>query len=999
VLFNAAPYGESKDEKLLTQIPAGWLTKGKNRVALSMQQVDFPGVTFSISSLRLTTGPIQEVARRAFDAALEAARKQREQAEAIERELREVLAAAPYRVAAEHSLHKLFQDEIDLVFRECRDAARGRPWSLRRSRLVGNFLPSLLGTVAPADSSGVSTRRPELALAACRNERESGQVVIVPCTADLHRVTVSCSELRGPDGASISAGNVEIRVVGYVKTKPPRYDHEYLGWWPDVLLPNFPVSVFVGQIQPVWVTVHIPVGAKPGDYVGAVRVTPSNQVPIAVPLKLHVWDFELPKEPFLQTAVELYTGWIWRFYQQHPESNEDGLSNMEIYLNFLETMLEHRLSPYSLGKDPGLIVSKVEGGRRTWDYGRFDRAMEFAMSRGLTRFAAGQAADNSLALVERQEETIDLYAHLLQKGWFDRAYYYGIDEGYGDIPRIYALAKRLLPGVRTFTTITHRNEKLEEVLDIYVPRTADDWGAYYSRGVPERLTQMGKEYWVYTSGFPTPPVWPQVYVDCPAVDHRVIAWTCARWGLTGYLKVPLTSWYHMGRERMNYQNVRTAWDVNPGIYGDSNGEILMLYCGPKGQMMPSLRLAVLRDGIDDYDYHTILSRYAAQLRSAPAEKGREALGQAEAALDLSPLIIKPFQFPRRPYVEKLFAHRGRMAEAILEAKKALGTKEDPAPSPPPSWRRGPLWCAAVQAVVNNVRPEPVPITLVNQSGGAFSASLRASGPKGWHLEPNSWELGLERGGLRQIRTTVVLEENAETPEGESELVFSARSGNDVSEFKVPIVGIRCRGFRTIGPFKPVLAGTSLQALPPEKGIDLKGVYRGASGKEVRWGDLLLPYEKTVIDFDRIYGTPPTKYVPQSPRENFANVAFALSFIHAEKERNLLLKLDGPNRMKAWINGKPVFGGVEDELDALDEEGEEDEGGMEVDVAGGAKGATGAEVTGPSQKEVSLAAGWNTLLVRVEKSVGKVVGDWSVGVEFQEEGRRAPGLLWRLDKPR
>lgn len=995
VFFDAAPYGEGENEKLLTLIPARWLAKGRNQIALSLRQVDFPGVTFRLSSARLSTDPIEEVARRDFDAALGAAKKQREKAEAIERKLREELTSAPYRVAVEHSLHKLFQDEVGLVLRECQDAVRGRPWSLRRSHLVGNFLPSLLGSAKQAGSSEVPTQKPELILAACRNERESGQVVVVPCAADLHRVDVRCSDLRGPDGSSITADNVEIRVVGYVNTKPPRYDHEYLGWWPDVLLPNFPVNVFVGQVQPVWVTVYVPPGARPGDYVGAVRVTPTNQEPIEIPLKLHVWDFELPREPFLQTAVELYTGWIWRFYQQHPESNEDGLPPMEIYLNFLRSMLEHRLSPYSLGKDPGLIAAKIEGGRRTWDYSRFDRAMEFAMSHGLTRFAAGQAADNSLALVERQEETIDLYAHLIQKGWYDRAYYYGIDEGYGDIPRIYALAKRLLPGVRTLTTTTHRDEKLEDVLDIYVPRTVDDWGAYYSRGVPERLKQMGKEYWVYTSGFPPPPVWPQVYVDCPAIDHRIIPWTCARWGLTGYLKVPLTSWYHMEREKMNYQNVRTAWDVNPGIYGDSNGEILMLYCGPNGQMMPSLRLAVLRDGVDDYDYHTILSRYADRLRAVPAEKGRDVLQQAEAALDLSSLIIKPFQFPRRPYVEKLFAHRRCMAEAIVAAKQALGAKEDPTPPPPPSWRRGPLWCAAVQTVVNNVRPEPVTLALVNQSGGAFSASLRASGPKGWRLEPDSWDLEFEKGGLRRIHTTVVLDENAEVSEGESDLVVSARAGSNVSEFKVPIIGIRCRGFRTIGPFKPVLAGTSLQPLPPEKGIDLDGAYTGATGKTVRWQDLLLPYEKTVIDFDRIYGTPPSKYVPQSPKENFANVAFALSFVHAEKARNLLLKFDGPNRMRAWLNGKPVFGGVEDELGALDEEDEGDGGGIGIDISGGAKGASGAEVMGPSQKEVSLVAGWNALLVRVEKSIGKVVGDWSVGIELQEQGQRAEGLFWRL----
>jgi hypothetical protein len=563
---------------------------------------------------------------------------------------------------------------------------------------------------------------------------------------------------------------------------------------------------------------------------------------------------------------------------------------------------------------------------------------------------------------------------------------------------MYALAKRLLPGVRTLTTTTHRAD-LETVLDIFVPRTGDDWAAYASRGVPERLQHAGKEYWVYTSGFPAPPVWPQVYVDCPAIDHRIIPWTCARWGMTGYLKVPLTSWYHVEDKRMDYQTVRTPWDVNPGIYGDSNGEILMLYCGPKGQMLPSVRLAVLRDGIEDYDYHTILSRLAEQLRKSPSQEAQTVLKESERLLDLSDLVVKPYQFPRQPYVEKLFERRRAMARAIEAAKMAVQAKTDPVPAPPPSWRAGPLWCAAVQAMVNNVRPSPVTITVVNQSGDPFAGVLKASGPRGWRLQPDSWNLDLAKGGLQRIRTEVILDEDAEVLAAQSLITLSAHADQGVQEFKVSVSGVRCRGFWTIGPFKPALTGTSTKPLPPEQKIDLKGSYPGASGQPVAWRELLLPYSESRIDFDRIYGTPPTKYVPQSPKENFSNVAYCLSWVSAGKEKSLVLKLDGPNRMKAWLNGKPVFGGVEEDLGAVEEgKGGEDEGlGTGAEATG--KEAAGSEVQGSAQKEVSLSPGSNVLLIRLEKSVGKAVGDWSVEIEFLRDGRRADDLLWRLTEER
>ena len=991
--FDAAPYGENGKGFIYTHLPNEWLHRGRNRITLSMRHVDFPGVELELGAVCLTSGPSPEAALRTF----QRARKRQSDTMLIARRteisLRRVLSSSPYLIGVENSLHKLFQDEPGLLFQECREAAGGRPWSLRRSRRVGHFYRSLLRQEVTPDADKKTGARPELVMEACRNERESAQVVIVPGTADLTAVNVSCDGLNGPGDFIIPARNIDLRVAGYVKTKPPRYDHEYLGWWPDVLLPNFPFSVFVGQVQPVWITVHVPGDAPSGLYSGTVRVAPGNERPREVPITFRVWDFSLPREPFLQTAAELSTSWIRRFYASHPEANRGNLPWEEIYLNFVKALLEHRLSPFTLGQDTGLIVRKsAHAAGQTWDFSRFDRAMETAMAHGLTRFAAGTVFNNDLASTQRQQELIDLYAHLVQKGWFDRAYYYGIDEGSGNIPTNYGIAKKLLPGVRTLTTVTHKDDRLENVVDIYVPRTVDDWDAYYRRGVPARLRGLGKEYWVYTSGYPAPPVWPQVYVDCPAVEQRIIPWTCARWGITGYLKVPLTSWYHMAGVRMDYENVRTPWDVNPGIYGDSNGEILMLYCGPEGQMLPSMRLAVLRDGIEDYDYHSILSRHVAKLRAAGLPETHKVLAKAVKALDLSGLIIKPYLYPRRPYIEGLFNRRRMIAQAIVAAKEALHTVEDPEPAPPPSRRRGPLWLSAVQATVNNVRPTAVTITLVNQSDGPLAGAIRATGPEGWQIQPSSWKLRLAKRELRRLRTLVRLAEDAELPPDRPVIKLTARTAGETHAYSVPVTAQCCRGYLTIGPFKPKLLGTAVRPLPPETKIDLEGEYPGASGKNVEWRELLQSVTESRIDFDRLYGTPPTKYVPQNPKENYANVAFALSFVHSRKEKDLTLQLDGPNRMKTWLNGKPVFGGAEDEFAELDE-GEAGDDLLGVGDSGA--GPAGTEVVGLSRKEVRLVSGWNTLLVRVEKSVGKVPGDWFIALSLLDGEEPAQGLLWRL----
>ena len=970
IIMDAVPYGEHNGGELKLGIAPEWLRAGPNRVTLSLRRVDFVGFGVTLGSLRLSTGLGDAEAQAALKAGRERVSWHVERGERISRELRRILTTATYRVAVEDGLHKLFQDELELVLKECTAAESGAPWSLRSSRLTGNFVPSLLRTEAPW-SAHAEAAAPPLRLEMCRHERESGQVVVVPCTADLAGVSIACSDLAGPGGAVISAQNVEVRIVGYVRTTPCRYQVEYLGWWPDPLLPNFPVDCYVGQVQPVWVTVYAPPDARPGDYRGTVRVAPAGLPAVEVPLEVHVWDFRLPVEPFLQTAIDLGDGWIQSFYARHPEANAGGLGREAIRRNFLRAFLEHRMSCFNPG-------SGFTGEA-------YDRLMEFAFEHGQTRFSATEAYTNDLAKVEFQERQIALMAHLVRKGWYDRSYYYGIDEGYGNIPLIYGLAKRMLPGVRTLTTTTH-SESLEPILDIFVPRTVNDWGAYYDRGVPERLAGLGKEYWVYTSGFPAPPVWPQVYVDCPAVDQRIIPWTCARWGMTGYLKVPITSWYHMESVRMDYTQVRTPWDVNPGIYGNSNGEILMTYCGPAGEMMPSTRLEALRDGIEDYDYFMILRHYSRRLAEAEGAEAAAARQAVDAALDLSDIVPRPYQFPRRPYAGQLLERRRRLAEAIVQAKRALGATEDPVPDPPPSLREGPIWCAATQPEVNNVRPQLVSITLVNQSGAPLAGRLRAEGPKGWKLAPDRWEgVQLDVAGLRRIETEVLLDDAEDTVQGEVAINLSMEAGAEEHGFSLPLRGVLCRGFRVVGPFEPKLTVMGAEPLPPEQ--EIKPAYG-----EMTWREIALPLGQMNIDFDHIYGTPATKYVPQDPQENLGKTAFALSYIHTDRQRTLTLRLGGENRTRAWLGGKSVFGALQAELGA--------QGGEGLDLFGPSEGDATylfdgkPEVTGPAQREVSLKPGWNELLVSVEKSIGRQVGDWSLSISLHEGDEPADELLWK-----
>jgi len=72
----------------------------------------------------------------------------------------------------------------------------------------------------------------------------------------------------------------------------------------DLKTPNQPDPVY-GAVMPVWLTVSIPAGAKPGKYAGRVRVEARGEKPITVPVELTVVDWTLPDTKDYKTWVEL----------------------------------------------------------------------------------------------------------------------------------------------------------------------------------------------------------------------------------------------------------------------------------------------------------------------------------------------------------------------------------------------------------------------------------------------------------------------------------------------------------------------------------------------------------------------------------------------------------------------------------------------------------------------------------------------------------------------
>jgi hypothetical protein len=185
-------------------------------------------------------------------------------------------------------------------------------------------------------------RAGELRLAAARGEWEPVQLVLLP-EADDVLAGWQVSELLGPAGARIPASRWQAREVAYVEVRLATDHASRLGWTPDPL-PALqpPLELRAGVQQPVWLTLHVPEDAPPGDYLGSLRLELGSGLVREVPLAARVWRFALPRARHQRTAYGL---WMHDLDRYHHLGGDPTLRR-EVLRLYLQDFAAHRVSPY-----------------------------------------------------------------------------------------------------------------------------------------------------------------------------------------------------------------------------------------------------------------------------------------------------------------------------------------------------------------------------------------------------------------------------------------------------------------------------------------------------------------------------------------------------------------------------------------------------------------------------------------------------------------------------
>lgn len=276
--------------------------------------------------------------------------------------------------------------------------------------------------------------------------------------------------------------------------------------------------------------------------------------------------------------------------------------------------------------------------------------------------------------------------HLRQNGWLKFAYCYWIDEPH--TPEQYELTKRgmaslkeALPGVRRL--LTNYTEKFPSptfygFVDLWVP--------IFNQFDPQRAKErqaLGEEVWWYVCTGPKAP-YPNNFIDHPAITHRIRYWMAAKWNLDGDLYWSMTYWRGKNWRLRNPYEDGQSETPEGGYWGNGDGRLLY---PPVRQPLPedaepviappipSLRLALISEGIEDFCYLWLLRQLVKEGQKVRVKSKalQAALKQANEALGtLDRLIRSQTDYEMDP--KKVYLERHHIAEAIERLANVLSKK-------------------------------------------------------------------------------------------------------------------------------------------------------------------------------------------------------------------------------------------------------------------------------------------------------------------------------------
>lgn len=521
--------------------------------------------------------------------------------------------------------------------------------------------------IADFETGRIVKRNPDaIRISAARREHEGFQIVLSPLPGCARKVSVSVTDLKN-SRRTIPFSHTKVNAVGYVRITP--FDAKELIVADPLLIGQIP-DLEPGENQPVWISIRVPDDAPAGEYNGHVVIRVKGVKSLRIPLVLTVRDFEIPKKFTLRSSFWLFRDQLNRFYHLDEIDFED-------YLKWVDFTLEYRLCPVDVyeGNCRPLLDFTGAGNlpNPTPDFRAWDSFIDRMVAGGASTIHLGQShhhgawfADkenpvSSPGQVARVVENLKiLREHYIKRGVYDLHYMQLRDETSApDSLNVYRGVGEQMPDVKLL--LTEPSDKARPLLQIpcpLTPRFNAEWR--------DEVKANGGEYWWYVCLGPRDP-WANWLTYQTAAQHRALFWQTWRNEVEGLLYWGLNFWAsyeYKWPENAKMPTYRLPPPDAPRYDNNARwpGDGVLMYPGPSpSEPMSCIRLEILRDGGEDFEYLVLLDKLIAEAE-AKADAGpalREARAARAAARRLVPGLTN---YEMNPHA--YLAVRERVAEAI-----------------------------------------------------------------------------------------------------------------------------------------------------------------------------------------------------------------------------------------------------------------------------------------------------------------------------------------------
>ena len=474
---------------------------------------------------------------------------------------------------------------------------------------------------------------------AAKNEFEPFIVVVRPASSQSLRVGV------GDFGNNITC---DIYQVKYVPITQATDNLGRTGDYPDPLWPvenNSSVQLIQNENTAFWFSLYIPENVESGDYSSIVTIGS-----IEIPVQLHVFNFAIPKALHIKSQMNFSYQTIL-----------DKYNVSDAYWMYVEKIkqffIDHRLTPKSVlwpggltGRGGDYFISyncatgEITDPHDIWGFekpaNQFLNGQDFNDGTGFPSFMAMTFQNNDASSDQRPFEfcnsartDTDWYesnqpqsdynskwfayiSHLEQyledQQYLDKAYYYFANEpqnqeDYDAVAWYSQELKRAAPKLKLMLSeepkpeIYNNPQYPDAKIDIWLPVL----NQYDPEQSHERARNHNEDTWIYFLHGTRPPYFNPITLDHPGIESKLTGWFLWKYRIRGIAYYSLNNWSKNPWTSPLTDNHNGDWFM---LYPPSETNETIAYGANNHRMVPSIRLELMRDSLEDYEYLFVLNQ-------------------------------------------------------------------------------------------------------------------------------------------------------------------------------------------------------------------------------------------------------------------------------------------------------------------------------------------------------------------------------------------------------